>query len=235
MKTYGFILAADMEFIGFQDYLLKNGGRFLSSDPFTVVRLQQENQTLIAVHAGVGKVNAAMAAMELILTYKADAILNGGLSGAISGLRRKDVVAGTHYVECDFDLRSFDRRLGEKDDGSYIYKADRVLLEAASMVHGMKQGRLGTGDFFLTDADKKEFYLQEFDLNAFDMESGAIAAVCAKYKVPFLSLRKISDDAADTALESYSDMDNLADSDFTDIFLAVLENIEKVGPVYGTF
>lgn len=220
-KIIGFIFADDMEFKPFSDHAYAKGGESVASDPQNVIHLETENADIYAIESGVGKVNSAIAALELIHTYKVQYIMSAGLSGAISGLCRGDVVAGNSYVECDFDIRAFGYPLGKKPNGQYIYEASDVLLSAALSIEGMKQGRLGTGDFFLTDAEKKQEYKEEFSISAFDMESGAIAATCDRYGVPFMSIRKISDDADDNALDSYREMNNLCEETLTEILMEV--------------
>lgn len=170
----------------------------------------ENGNKIIAVNSGIGKVNAAIAASALIYVFGASVILNAGLSGAVSGLRREDIVLGTDYVECDFDLTAIGYDLGVKPDEENIHKADQKLLELAKEMEGFsfKEGRLGTGDLFLTDKDKKNLYKKLFEISAFDMESAAIAAVCSKNEVPFLSIRKISDDADDASAETYTEMNN---------------------------
>lgn len=225
-KTYGFIFADELEYKPFHDLALSRGGREIAGKALPMVSLSTGDSQIIAVHCGIGKVNAAIAASLLVYECKVDAILNAGLSGAISHLKKGDVVAGESYVECDFDLRVFGYALGQKSDGTYVHEADEKLLAAAQKIDGMKTGALGTGDFFLNDKDKKAAYRGEFHINAFDMETAAIADVADTYGVPFLSIRKISDNADDTADESYTTLNELAEEDLSKILLQVVENAE---------
>ena len=57
------------------------------------------------------------------------------------------------------------------------------------------------------------------------METAAIAAVADKLATPFLSVRKISDDADDGALESYTAMNELAEEDLSRILLNIVEKL----------
>jgi len=175
---------------------------------------------LIGVKSGVGKSNAAAGAAYLI-SMGADRILNGGLSGAVSHVFRGEIIAGESCAECDFDLRATGRKLGEKIEGYTALPADEELLNTALKIKGIRKGKLGSGDMFLTDKEKKELYLKTFGINAFDMESGAIACVCASAGVPFLSVRKISDNADDTAVEDYRELDSLQEDDLAKILLII--------------
>lgn len=224
-KIIGFIFADDMEYKPFYDYVITRGGKTVSSRGREYISYETENAHIYALMSGIGKVNAALAAYDLYYKFNVEAVMSAGLSGAISHLKKGDIVAGESYVECDFDLREFGYPLGKKPGGEYIYTAGESLLSAAMSVDGMKKGRLGTGDFFLTDAQKKSEYKDEFGINAFDMESAAIAAACAKYDIPFLSIRKISDDADDEAIDSYREMNNLCEETLTEILLEVVSRL----------
>jgi adenosylhomocysteine nucleosidase len=183
-------------------------------------QFKKDGETVIAVRSGVGKANAASGAAYLI-AMGAERILNGGLSGAASAVRRGEIVAGESYVECDFDLTPTGRQPGQKVEGYTELYADRQLLQSALKIEGVKSGRLGSGDMFLTDKDKKELYIKLFGINAFDMESGAIACVCHSAGVPFLSIRKISDNADDTAVEDYRELDSLKETDIATLLMEI--------------
>ena len=172
---------------------------------------------------GVGKVNAASATAFLISDMQADFILNAGLSGAVSGLKREDMVAAETYVECDFDLTAIGYGLGVKPDGQeYILKADEKLLSYALESRGIIKTKAGTGDIFLTDAARKKLYSDTFGIGAFDMETAAIASVCEKCGVPMVSVRKISDDADDCSVQDYREMNDRQESCLTELLESML-------------
>ena len=64
-----------------------------------------------------------------------------------------------------------------------------------------------------------------FSISAFDMESGALGAVCYLLNVPFVSIRKISDSADDVGVEDYTNSVSTDVTAFSDIVLRVLEKI----------
>lgn len=231
-KSVGIIFADSMEYQPFLGFALKNGGkeqisRGMKTVAFTVKNGQNELE-VTACECGIGKVNAASCAAFLIADGKADYILNAGLSGAISKVKREDLVVGTSYMQCDLDLTAIGFKLAEKPDGEeYIHPADEKLLTLAKEIPGLHYGRLGTGDIFLSDNGKKELYKNLFGLTAFDMETGAIACVCRRNGVPFLSVRKISDDASDTSGEDYREMNNRAEVCLTEILAQILEKISR--------
>lgn len=225
MKRYGIVFADEMEYKPFYESAVAAGGNEVDTETHRKVVFPLENCELIGIESGIGKVNAAVAALSLIIEDDVDGILNAGLSGAVSHLRKGDIVVGTQYEECDFDLRPLGMKLGQKPDGSYIYYPDGKFLEAAKKVKGIKEAKLGTGDIFLTDSDLKKAYNEEFGVMAFDMETGALAAVCNRYDVPFLSIRKISDDADDEAVDSYRELNDLAETALTEVLLETVRNL----------
>ena len=229
-KKIGVILADGKEYTPFISYFsaynaekIKLGGneaaRFIMTNG-------EKKLEIIAVHCGIGKVNAANAAAALIYACGVDTIINAGLSGAVSKVKRGDIVAGKSYIECDFDMRSIGYSLAEKpDEEEFIRKADEGLLSDVLSLDGyyIKEGVLGTGDIFLTDPVRKKEYKDAFSITAFAMESAAIAAVCTKNGVAFLSIRKISDNADDTSVENYREMNDRQEVILSQIVLKLLK------------
>ena len=159
---------------------------------------EYNNHEVTAVCFGIGKVNAAIGAALALTLGEYDGVINTGWSGAVSGVKKGEIIASDSCVECDFDLTPIGRLPGQKPgQEDYIYKCDNSLYNAACSVEGFKHGNLGCGDFFLTDAERRNRYREIFNISAFDMESGAIGAVCYFAQMPFLSIRKISDNADD--------------------------------------
>lgn len=229
-KTVGIIFADSMEYLPFQKSAAEKGAkestlRGLNSTAYTI-NYDGNELNIVAVECGIGKVNAAFAAAVLLTECKADFVLNAGLSGAISKVTREDIVVGTSYMQCDLDLTAIGYKLAEKPDGEeVIHPADETLVELTKQIGSFHYGKLGTGDIFLTDKAKKELYKELFGLSAFDMETGAIASVCRKCNVPFLSIRKISDDADDASGEDYREMNDRAEGCLTEILEALTQKI----------
>ncbi len=185
------------------------------------------NHNCTAVCFGIGKVNAAMGAAIALGEKQYDGVINTGWSGAVSGLYKGDIVVSASVTECDFDLTPLGKKPGQKpEQDEYIYSCENFLFDAATSVEGFKSGKLGTGDFFLTDAERRERYKEFFDICAFDMESGALGAACYLLgKIPFVSIRKISDNANDVGTDDYKNSVVTDITAFSDIILKVLEKI----------
>ncbi len=223
-KKIGIVIADEMEFLPFLRLVAEHAGQESTSRGrrAAAFTLQKGGRTLSVkgVECGIGKAAAAAATAFLIADDNADIILNVGLSGAIHGVRRGDFVAGESFRECDFDLTAIGRPLG-KD----AIEADKTLLKLAQSLDGMHTGAFGTGDLFLADPVKKDLYQSLFSITAFDMETAAIAQVCARCGVPFCSLRQISDDADDCSADDYTEMNDRAEDDLCRCLIALCDKI----------
>ena len=58
-----------------------------------------------------------------------------------------------------------------------------------------------------------------------DMETAAVAYVCAAYGIKFASVRKISDDAGSDAAASYREINALAEDTLINVILSVIAEI----------
>ena len=191
---------------------------------FTVTT-QNGRAEVISVLSGIGKVNATAVAAHL-LTVGCQIILNYGLSGGVSGIKREELTLASRFVEHDFDLSGIGYKLCEKPNQEYIYSSDeglnRLLCETVS---GIKLGTAVTGDSFICDDRIKNRLKENFGAMSCDMETAAIAYVCAFGGVPFTSLRRISDDAGDDAIDSYRDMISQNKIELSDIIYDFISTI----------
>ena len=185
------------------------------------------NYTVICINCGIGKVNAATAATHLAdigCTY----VLNYGLSGGISGVKRGEIVLPDKFLEHDFDLTGIGYKPCEKPSQKYIYDADAMLLVKAQMAVGeCKHGTAVCGDRFICNAEDRDFLREMFSATTCDMETAAIASVCDMAGIPYLSLRRVSDDAGEDAYANYSDMNTMEGLTLSQVFFNVLTAICK--------
>ncbi len=227
-RKIGIIIADSWEYDPFKKFASKYNPTEITERKNNVLSFTDKNGIeIICVECGIGKVNAAIAASYLIIERKVDAILNIGLSGAVSNVHRGDIVVGTEYQECDFDLTPINIEIGVKPDQEYIYSADEKLLNLAKKCEIDYCGKLGTGDYFLADSKKKKEVFDLFSLCAFDMETGAIGAVCHKYDIPFLCIRKISDECNEESCENYREMNGKREVHLSEIIEQLLDKIAE--------
>ena len=158
---------------------------------------QIHNNTIILTQCGIGKVNAAAGAVELIRNFQPDCIISTGVAGGIDKcLKVMDVVASSHIVYHDVWCGE-GNAYGQIQGLPTYFEGHPTLLNCTMSIHTetpIHNGLICSGDKFITD--RKE--LNEIKANfpeglAVDMESGSIAQICYLYKVPFISFRIISD------------------------------------------
>ena len=167
-----------------------------------IAALQDETKGLKNFHfTGVGKINATLKTVELIIEYGPDRIVNFGTAGStktnISGL-----VKCTRFVQRDMDVRGlFDFVLGETpfDDITDIQFGDNGFT-------------CGTGDNFVSASP-------EMGSDLVDMEAYAIAKVCYQESVPFTCFKYISDYADQSAAKDFTENVKKAGKAFSEFLI----------------
>ena len=184
----GVIIAMDIEYRQMHDALGGDTGRLGNND-------------IVLWQCGIGKVNAAVGTMRLVQEHHPDAIISTGLAGGIDPLMQvMDVLAATQCVYHDVDCGSgLGCIRGQVQGLPARFDADPRLLDHALGVplasdERLMTGLICTGDQFITDRERQNDIKRHFpDGLACDMESASIAQTCYLLKIPFLSLRVISD------------------------------------------
>lgn len=169
---------------------------------------------------GIGKVNSAIGAVEMIDCYAPDVVVSSGVAGgADSRMSVGDVVVGTEYCYHDAycgDECAFGQIMGMPP----VFKAGEGLADKAlaacapTAAHG---GLIVSGEWFVDSKQKMRAILARFpNAVAVDMESCSIAQTCHVYGVPFVSFRIISDlPLCDEKASQYFDFwERLADGTF---------------------
>jgi adenosylhomocysteine nucleosidase len=175
----------------------------------------------VVVCCGVGKVNAALCAQILISEFAVTAIINTGSAGGLAeGLNVLDMVACTDAVQHDVDATVFGYKPGQvPGTDSPFFVADSRLRAAAlaafARVGGhegskMIEGRVASGDVFITDKTGRDRISSLFSPACVEMEGAAVAQVCAVNRVPFAILRSVSDLAGKDANMSYEEFSRRA-------------------------
>lgn len=181
---------------------------------------QLGGNTLYIMECGIGKVNAAVGASELMARMQPDVVVSTGVAGGIDAKAGvMEVVAASevvyHDVWCGMgnaygQIQGLPPRF--TCDERLVHKA--VSLPSSVPVHA---GLICTGDKFITERGELDAIKAEFPEGlAVDMESAAIAQVCHLYRVPFISFRIISDTpGADAHRQQYENFwETMADRSF---------------------
>ncbi len=178
------------------------------------------DKRIVIQKCGIGKVNSAVGAVEMIRRFSPRLVISTGVAGGADvEMNVTDVVVGTSY-------RYHDAYCGEECEYGQILGLPASFGAPAELVE--KATRLGTetpvhaglivsGEWFVDSREKMKSILDRFpEAKAVDMESCSIAHVCHLYGVPFISFRIISDiPLKDNKAAMYTDFwARLADGSF---------------------
>lgn len=167
---------------------------------------------VVVVRSGIGKVNAAMCTQILADTYHVDAIINTGIAGSLNAdINIGDIVLSTDTLEHDMDAVAFGYPLGQVPRMDTLsFEADKRLRELAKQSCKkvnpditVFEGRIVSGDQFVSDKEKKQWLVEHFAGYCTEMEGAAIAHAAYLNRIPFLIIRAISDKADDSATVDY--------------------------------
>lgn len=188
---------------------------------------------VVALFSGVCKVNAAIATQILIDLFGVNIVINAGTAGGMNPkLKIFDTVISTevcyHDVAQDV-LTEFHPWLK-----TVFFEADRELIKISE--RAVKEakpkgevfwGRIVTGEAFITDEGRKKMN-DEFAPLAVDMETASIAHVCYVNKIPFLSIRCITDTAEYNGVENFEENCVKASMIAKDIAVALLKEYSRL-------
>ncbi len=221
----GIVVADFDEYTPFVNLLCKYSPKQYKYFNRTAIEFEIGNVYVACINCGIGKVNAATAATHLA-DIGCSYILNFGLSGGISAVKRGEIVIPDRFLEHDFDLTGIGYKPCEKPSQKYIYNADEFLMKLAQKAVGnTEHGTAVCGDRFICNAADRDFLRDIFSATTCDMETAAIASVCDMANIPFLCLRRVSDDAGDDAYVSYNDMNTGDGLALSEVFLKLLEGL----------
>ena len=190
----------------------------------------------VVVQCGVGKINAAICAQILINLYHVTHIVNTGIAGSLcADLDIGDLVVSVDAIHHDFDLRFWDRPIGQVPGMDVTaFPADETLgklaLAAAESVNPghNRMGRVASGDQFICSADQKDYIIRHTGALCTEMEGAAIAHTAYRNGVPFVILRAISDKADNSAEMDYPTFEAIAAKCCSSVTQLLAKNITKM-------
>ena len=163
---------------------------------------------LIMTYSGVGPVNAAIAAELMIECFGAGAIIDAGTSGGLShDVRIMDTVVSERVSYHDLPpdiLTEYHPWLTEN-----CFRPDPRLLTLVRNYSGkagytIRFGAAVTGSSFI-EGNEREEIRERLDPLAVDMESAAVAQVSHASRIPFLSVRTVTDTSEHDGIASFHD------------------------------
>lgn len=191
----GIIAAMEKEFVELRTLLDNASAERHNNKDFVTGNIG--DNLIIMQQCGIGKVNSAIGAVELINNYHPDIIISTGVAGgADTSLNITDVVVGTSYTYHDAYCGS-ECRPGQIIGMPEKFNAPKELIDKALGIDSktnIRSGLIVSGDWFVDSREKMRSILDVFpNAVAVDMESCSIAQTCHIYGVPFISFRIISD------------------------------------------
>ena len=167
---------------------------------------QFKGKDVVVVRSGIGKVNAAVCTQILADRYNVDCVINTGVAGSLKNeINIGDIVISSDAIQHDMDATGFGYKMGVIPRMPVsVFAADRKLIDAARAACseavpeiGVFEGRVVSGDQFITDKDTKKRLVETFAAYCTEMEGAAIAQAAYLNSIPFLIIRAISDKADD--------------------------------------
>lgn len=162
------------------------------------VRFFELSEGIIACAGGIGKVNIAMATQLLIDRYAPDCVLNAGVAGSmVQELEPGDLVRVTEFYQHDMDTTGIGDPIG------FVSTVERVEFpcafaeESGEILRALgakfTEGSVASGDWFVTESDRARWICDTFHPTLCEMEGCAIAQVCCRAGIPFVSVKAVSD------------------------------------------
>ena len=138
---------------------------------------------------GIGKVNAALSVYHAIQTHQPDLILNIGTAGSVVNDVDSIVICNTFV---DRDMKKC-KEFGVDYHLDFTEELSKITLFSGWQMHNT----CNTGDSFVTEV------IDEAD--AFDMENFAVAALCKRLSLPFISVKYITDKIGENSVKHWED------------------------------
>ena len=174
---------------------------------------------VVIVQCGIGKVNAGICVQILADLFQVDAVINTGVAGSLRAeINIGDIVVSTDACEHDMDVTALGYKQGIIPQmKESFFKADRQLVEAAIEVCrevnpdiNVYEGRVLSGDQFISGEEIKNKLIDLFDGSCTEMEGAAIAHAAFLNEIPYVLIRAISDKADGSAHMDYPEFERAA-------------------------
>lgn len=199
----GVIVAMEKEFTQLKTLLDESRTERKNKKDFVIGNIGSNE--IFMQQCGIGKVNSAIGAVEMINNYHPDLVVSTGVAGGASvEMNPLDVIVGTKYFYHDVycgDEVNYGQLVGLppyfSTNKELVKKAIESVEHSELFIQGNSKiysGPIVSGDWFVNTKEKMRSILDNFpQAMAVDMESCSIAHTCYIYRVPFISFRIISD------------------------------------------
>lgn len=191
---------------------------------------QIDGMDVVALFSGVCKVNAAIASQILIDTFGVEIMINSGTAGGMhTELEVFDTVISTE--SCYHDVAEDILTEFHPWMKSIFFAADQELIALSRTAVGKRNsagrifwGRMATGEAFITEEGRQKIKDTLAPLTV-DMETASIAHVCYVNRIPFISIRCITDNAAHSGIDQFEENCAKASMIAKDITVTILQEL----------
>lgn len=188
---------------------------------------------VVVAKCGIGKVNAAVCTQAMIMKYAPDTIVNTGVAGSLSSnLDIGDLVISDYVVHHDFDVSALNEPLGyiQEIDKIHIPSTKHVIEKIYSSAKNLENinvyvGTIASGDQFVSNQDRKNVIVNNFNAMCTEMEGAAIGHVCYLNNVDFCIVRAISDKADGSAHMDFPTFAKIAVKNSAELIKKYIKNI----------
>jgi adenosylhomocysteine nucleosidase len=176
-----------------------------------------DGRDVIVAAAGVGKVSAAATATLLLERFGCRALVLSGVAGGLGEeLGIGDIVIADRVIDIDYGRLTDEGRIiyqpgtqpipEQKPDPGYTVAPEVAARVVARLDETGLVATLGTivsGDAFLASARVRDELHGEWDALAIEMEGSALCGVAARFGVPWLVVRALSDRAGEESVTDF--------------------------------
>ncbi|MFD2178548.1 5'-methylthioadenosine/S-adenosylhomocysteine nucleosidase [Veronia pacifica] len=173
------------------------------ASPYQIYKGTLKGIDVILCICGLGKGNAAAATQTMIDRFEVQEIINLGICGGLRpDAKIGDVIVSASFVQHDFNLGLGDRHYAWHP----TYESHLVTTQLPRSLPLNADAVLASGDMFINDLVVKQRLIELTGASGCDMESAAIAQICFRNRIPFVSIRGVSDIAEDVPGDFDSNM-----------------------------
>lgn len=192
------------------------------------------NTDAVIVRCGIGKVNAALCVQILADLFGVTHVINTGIAGSLNAkLDIGDILISRDAIHHDMDVTIFGYAPGQvPGQQRREFTADPMLADLALQLCAKVnpdiraiQGRVVSGDQFISSSEVKDRLISEFAGDCAEMEGASIAHGASLNALPFVIIRAISDKADGSAEMDYPTFERQAALHSARLVEAIAENI----------
>ncbi len=200
---------------------------------YVFYKAEVNGNTCVLSKGGIGKTNIAICTALLISNFNPTMVINTGIAGGLSPLKKDDLVLANQLAYHDVDVVALGYEKGQIPGSPRFFATNQPsLIQVKKILHensiDYKTGTVLTGDQFVTDKEVIKEFLTCDEIIACEMEGASVAHVCHQFCVSFVSLRFISDVIdSDSQVDDYQTFELETAKKSSEICYKILSNFHQ--------